>query len=114
MHVEINKVREACALSLIGKLTLGDGDRQLRQEFLAQLEAGEQKFVLDLSKLLYLDSAGIGEIVACSKRAMERNGVIKIVLPAEGPVRKVFEITGLGRAFDLYGTVREAVDTFWD
>jgi anti-sigma B factor antagonist len=114
MHIEIKKVRKACVVSLIGKLTLGEGDLQLRQEFLTQIEAGEQKFVLDLSRLLYLDSAGIGEIVACSKRAMERNGVIKIVLPAEGPVRKVFEITGLDRAFDLYENVADAVDNFWD
>lgn len=114
MHIETKKIRKACVIALSGKLTLGDGDLRLRQEFVAQLEAGEQRFVLDLSKLLYLDSAGIGEIVACSKRAMERNGVIKIALPAEGPVRKVFEITGLERAFDLYGSAAEAVDTFWD
>lgn len=114
MRIDVRKRRKACVFECSGDLTLGGGELLLRRTLGERLEAGEQRFVFDLTQLRYMDSAGVGEIVGCSKRALDRNGVIKIVLPEKGTVRRVFEVTGLEKAFEIFTDPTEAVATFWD
>ena len=66
---------------------------QLR-DFLNQLiEAGSQRFVLDCRELAFLDSSGIGVLIAARNRLGD-DGEIVIDTP-QAHVRKVLEITGV-------------------
>lgn len=114
MRIEVHKRRKACIFECHGDLTLGGAESLLRRKLGERLDAGEQRFIFDLTPLRYMDSAGVGEIVACTKRALERNGVIKIVLPASGTVRRIFEVTGLEKAIEIFTDASEAMSTFWD
>jgi len=68
--------------------------------------------VLDLTRLSYLDSAGIGAVVACSKRAAGAGVILKIALAPAGPVRKIFELTQLERGFEIFADVDSAASSF--
>jgi anti-sigma B factor antagonist len=89
---------------------LGQGDEEVIAACGEALEAGARWIVLDLTKVTYLDSAGVGAIVSCSKRAADRAAVMRLVV-ADGPVRRVLELTHLDRAFDIFGSAEEAVKT---
>jgi anti-sigma B factor antagonist len=99
-------------LACTGTLVLGGGDATLRARFRTLLAAGERSFVFDLTGLDYMDSAGVGEMVACSKGAASLGGVIKVALPATGAVRRIFEVTRLDQAFEIFGDSAEASATF--
>lgn len=96
-------------LTCTGELALGKGDGTLVDTCDEVLAEGARFLVLDLTPLAYVDSSGIGAIVRCSKRAADRAAVIRLVVPSSGPVRKVLTFTHLDRAFDVFGTVEQAV-----
>ncbi|HKQ61293.1 MAG TPA: STAS domain-containing protein [Candidatus Polarisedimenticolaceae bacterium] len=112
MRLEVQRDDDLCTLQLAGRLTLGDGDVELSREFRAQLGWGQRRFVLDLRQLGQLDSAGVGELVACAKRAGDVGGVVKVALGAEGQVRRVFALSGLDRVFELYDDRDRAAASF--
>ena len=58
-----------------------------------------------------MDSAGIGELVACHKRAVEKGGVIKILKPNE-KLLDLFTITKLIEIFDIFDNEKDAVKSF--
>jgi len=68
-------------------------------------------FVLDLSSLDFLDSTGLGSIVACLKAISERDGDIRVANMSEKP-RMVFEITRAYKIFEIFDDVDVAVMSY--
>ena len=64
MHVETRKHGQVVILDLKGKLTVGLGDQILRESIDELLAEGWKKILLNLSEVNFLDSAGLGELVA--------------------------------------------------
>jgi anti-sigma B factor antagonist len=98
-------------LDLSGKITIGEGDIKLREAVNALLEEGRKNFVLNLSGVSYMDSAGIGELVACYKRAKEKGASMKLLNPS-GKVQDLLILTRLQEVFDIYRDEREALTSF--
>jgi len=63
---------------------------------------------MDLSKVDYLDSSGLGILVAGLKRSRENGGEVFLVNP-KPRIRHVLEVTGLHNVFTILGSVDEAV-----
>ncbi len=61
-------------IDLRGKMTLGGGDVVVRDLVSRLLKEGHKQVLLNLSNVDYIDSAGIGELVACKKRAAALGG----------------------------------------
>jgi anti-sigma B factor antagonist len=110
MDIRTRVEGDVCILELAGRLVLGDGDIALRDEFRARLGAGERKIVLDCHAVPFMDSAGIGEVVACYKRAREAGADVKLVLSPK--VTDVFAISRLQLVFDLHDDAASAVRAF--
>lgn len=99
-------------LACVGSMTMGGGADELEEAFERALRQGGGGIVLDLTRLSYLDSAGIGAVVACSKQAAAAGFVMKIALTPIGPVRRIFEITQLERGFEIFDDVDAAALSF--
>ena len=72
---------------------------------------GRRRILLDLRHVTFMDSAGLGELVASKKRALERGGDIKILRPAQR-VRDLLVMTLLTRVFDIHDDEAAAVRSF--
>ncbi len=68
-----------------------------RQE-LDDVDPAEQVLVIDLSEVTLVDSSGLGALVSLLNRARAGKGQLGLVCPHKR-LRRVFEITGLRRAF---------------
>ncbi|MBI9031949.1 STAS domain-containing protein [bacterium] len=68
-------------------------------------------FVLDLSNLDFLDSTGLGSLVACLKAISEKDGDIRIANMSEKP-RMVFEITRAYKIFEIFDDVDVAIMSY--
>jgi len=77
---------------------------QLRDAILRLAEEGENRIVIDLNNVSFMDSSGLGVLVAGLKRARERGGELALVF-GEGSVQKVLGITGLDKVFPTHGSV---------
>lgn len=111
MKVSAREVGKVTVLDLNGKITIGKGDLILREAVDNALKEGKSRILLNLEKVSYMDSAGIGELVACFKRVVEKKGVMKLFNP-EGRVRDLLELTKLNEYFDTYQSESEALASF--
>ena len=80
---------------------------QLREHLIALVEGGDRQVVVDLGRVEFLDSTGLGVLVGALKRLRGVDGELSLVC-AQERLLKIFRITGLDRVFTLYGTVEAA------
>lgn len=79
---------------------------------LAELfDRGCARVILDLRHVNFIESAGLGALVAAKKRALERGGDIKILQPGKR-VRELLELTLLTRVFEIHEDEGTAVASF--
>lgn len=75
--------------------------------------AGEDRIVVDLETVSFLDSTALGIVVRAIREIDERHGRCLIVLPA-GSARRIFEITTLDRVLAVAPSRADALDTLAD
>ncbi len=112
MRVETTEDRGVRILSCEGRMMRDGSDEHLIGACDAAIESGG-RIVIDLRKTAWMDSSGVGALVACAKHAAERGAVIRVALPEDGPVRKVFALCHLERVFDTFRDVAAAVASYF-
>ena len=101
MKINVRNVGNVAVVDLSGKITIGEGDILLRDKIQELLESGKKNLLLNMEKVSYMDSAGIGELVACYKRAREKSGTVKL-LKASGKVADLLQLTKLQEVFETF------------
>jgi anti-sigma B factor antagonist len=76
-------------------------------ELLDALPAEVTSLLVDLTRVTFIDSAGLGLLTKAVKRLAPGGGRVAVVVDTES-IRKIFEITGLARYFELSRSVEEA------
>lgn len=84
----------------------------LRTALDQQLTNGAKRFVLDLSNVPFLDSAGMAVLVSLMKRARERGGDVRLVWPTEEAARRIIKLTKFDRVFSMSDTAEAALADF--
>ncbi|HEV2234912.1 MAG TPA: STAS domain-containing protein [Terriglobia bacterium] len=98
-------------LELSGRVTLGDASQQLRTTLKEVLSRGKNHLVLDLANVGYIDSAGLGTLVAGYTSARNEGATIKLANLTK-KFHEQLNITKLVTVFEVYNTVDEAVKSF--
>lgn len=99
--------REGCAvLGVKGEVDLANAS-DLRERLFELVSDGHRRIVVDFTETEFLDSTGLGALVAGLKRLRAHEGEMRLVC-TNVRVRKVFEITHIDRVLPLYETVDEA------
>jgi anti-sigma B factor antagonist len=111
MKATVREFGKVTVVDLSGKITIGEGDVVLREKVGELLEGGKRHILLNLGKVSYMDSAGIGELVACYKRAKEKEGTVKLLNPS-GKVYDLLQLTKLEEVFETFKDEKEALVSF--
>ena len=98
-------------LELQGKLVLGEPVDTLGKTTKGLIDEGHTKIVVSLKGVEYVDSAGIGELVAAKKRAVEKKGDVKLLMPNQ-TVYNVLSMLSLHLIFDIHQDEAKAVRAF--
>jgi anti-sigma B factor antagonist len=83
---------------------------QLRTILLEWHTRGHTTTVVDMTGTQFCDSAGLRELVRAHKRAVAAGGGLRLVLPADGAVLRVFTFTGLDRLIPHSTALGRALD----
>lgn len=79
------EVGDVTVLTLVGQITLDDGDLHFRRAVHSLLERRRVKILVDLAGVTHVDSAGVGILVAKLKTVREQHGDIRLLnLTARG------------------------------
>jgi anti-sigma B factor antagonist len=79
-----------------------------KNEMTQCIESGQSQLVLDLSNVDFVDSSGLGAIVACLKQLGPRGNLA--IAGAKGAVSRLFTLTRMDKVFALHDTVDSAVE----
>lgn len=113
MALEIvgTQVEGVTVLHVKGRVTLGDESNQLRTTLKDVLSQGKTRLVLDLAEVSYIDSAGLGTLVAGFTSAQNQGASLKLANLTKR-INEQLYITKLVTVFDVYETVDDAVKSF--
>uniref|UniRef100_A0A7V4NGA5 Anti-sigma factor antagonist n=1 Tax=Fervidobacterium pennivorans TaxID=93466 RepID=A0A7V4NGA5_FERPE len=72
-------------------------------------EKGFKKVILDLSKTKYIDSTGLGVMVAIHKQALMNAGAV-VFLNLDSNIKGLLKMTALDRILNIYDNEKEAIE----
>jgi len=81
---------------------------KLREELITLVDQGERKLIVGLEGVDFLDSTGLGVLVAGLKRVKTHDGSLSVVCEKER-ILKIFKITGLNKVFPIHRTTEAAI-----
>lgn len=84
--------------------------RAFREEMARRMKEGS-RFVLDMSRMKFVDSSGLGALIACLREANGRKGDFRLAAMSRS-VRALFELMRMHRVFSIHDSVDLAVASF--
>ena len=101
MRATVERHDDISILNLTGRLTAGEPAVLLRDRVGELLNHGARRIVLNLKSVPWVDSGGIGELVACQKRAARAGGEIRLI-NVHGRVYELLRLVRLVDYFQIY------------
>lgn len=111
MTITERKNGNVTVLDVDGKILLGEGDVQLKRKIDELIERQEQKLLLNLANVPYMDSGGLGEIVRSYTTVKRAGGELKL-LGVTKRINDLLTITKLVTVFEIFDSEDEAVKSF--
>ncbi len=111
MTIDTRSVNGVTVLDLHGKVTIGEGSREVREKIRELLENGNKNILMNLGDVSYVDSAGIGELVSSYTTVTNQGGQFKL-LHLTKKIRELLAITKLLTVFDSFDDETVAVGSF--
>ncbi|RLE15844.1 MAG: anti-sigma factor antagonist [Acidobacteria bacterium] len=111
MAVKEKIVGDVAVLTVSGKLWGGPETREVHEKVKSVIKDGLKKVVMDLSKVKWLNSQGLGMLMACLTSLRNAGGDLKIAGATE-KVKSLLMITKLITIFETLETADRAVATF--
>jgi anti-sigma B factor antagonist len=105
IHVHVVDGRQV--FELIGSLDIATSPT-VRAALASASEQSDHKLIVDLTKVDFLDSTGLGALIGGQRRAKEFDGEVRLVAK-EGQILRLLRITGLLKVFSVYPTLEDAL-----
>lgn len=107
LSIHVHRTGETHVFDLSGSLDIATAPT-VRAALLEAAERGDHRIVVDLNRVEFLDSTGLGALIGAQRRAKEAGGEIRLTVP-EGQILRLLRITGLLKIFGVYATVDDAL-----
>jgi anti-sigma B factor antagonist len=111
MKLSTRKNANVVIIDIDGKIVLGEGDVEIKNTVDNLLGRGSRDVLLNLAKVSYLDSAGLGEIIRCFTTLRKHGGNFKLLSPNQRVI-DLLTITKLLDVFDTFDDEATAVASF--
>ncbi len=104
-------VNGVTVVDIEGRIVLGEESNSFRERVKGLLAGGKKKIVLNLANVTYIDSAGLGTLVATFHSARSQGGTLKLA-NLGSKFKEVLQVTKLMTVFDVYDKEAAAVSSF--
>jgi len=99
------------AIGCSGRIVLGEESSLLRDEVKKTLQDGAKRIVLNLGEVSYIDSSGLGTLVALHTTALNSGATIKLANLTKR-VGDLLQVTKLLTVFEVHSSEYEALEAF--
>ena len=111
MQMTNREVDGVYVLTLNGRIVLGGESHALREKLKNVLAEEKKKIVLNMANVKYIDSSGLGVLVAAHNSAKTQSASLRLCNLGE-KFDEVLQITKLRTVFDVYDSEAAAVNSF--
>jgi anti-sigma B factor antagonist len=111
LDVKVRQAGDVTILDLSGEVRIGEGNVSLRDSIRKLADGGRKNILLNLGGVKYIDSTGIGELIANYTTVSRQGGQLKL-LNLTDRVQNLLVITKLLTVFDSYDNEAEALKSF--
>jgi anti-anti-sigma factor len=108
LQIATREVNGVAVLALGGRIVLGEESSALRENVNGLLVGGNKKIILNVDRVGYIDSAGLGMLVAMY-HAAKSHGASLALCHLGSHFQGVLQMTKLLTVFDTYKTEADAV-----
>jgi len=106
----ISEVDQVTLIEASGRIDSMNAN-ELGETLSEEIERGGRRIVLDLSKVSYMSSAGLRELVAAYRKLQDAFGDLRLAQPS-ARVQDVLEMSGLDTIFQIFPTQADAVSSY--
>ena len=106
-----SEVDGVSVVTLDGRIVLGEETNFFREKLKSMLAEGKKKIVLNMVNIKYIDSSGLGTLVAAHVSAKIQGASVRLCNLGK-KFHEVMQITKLLTVFDVYDTEAAAVSSF--
>ena len=111
LQIEERRVDDVTVVVLTGQMVLDDGDLAFRHHIAGLLTDSRVKILVDLNGVTYIDSSGVGMMVAQLKTVRQRGGDMRLMrLNSRG--QRMFTLLKLRSTFEAFDDEAMAMRSF--
>lgn len=107
MNIQVNDIDDITIVTIDGMITIGS-DHKLANTFKEQIARQRLRIVLDMTRVKYIDSLGIGQIAGGYTALDEVNGQL-VLARTNDKIKELLRLTGLQNHIKTFETVEEAI-----
>ena len=112
MQLEQRMAGDVAIISVDGDITLNKGgDVLLKDKVQSLIQQGTKNIVIDLSRVAYVDSAGLGQLVQAYATTKNKGGALKLVNVTK-KLKDLLVVTKLLTVFDTFDDETAALSSF--
>ncbi|MBI4041228.1 MAG: STAS domain-containing protein [Deltaproteobacteria bacterium] len=110
MNIQERKVNNIILLTLSGRIDAFTAEK-LDEELNSIINTGNLHFVVNLTEVSYISSAGLRVFLGAYKKLLKNQGKIYFTNMPE-PILKIFSLAGFDKIFEIFTSEREALKQF--
>lgn len=110
MNIIERTINDVTVLDLEGNLALNENAR-FRRHVTGAIDAGVHKLIVNMARVKYMDSSGLGELISCYTTLQRVNGHIKL-LHLSDRLKYLLAITKLDSVFETFDSEPVAISSF--
>jgi anti-sigma B factor antagonist len=111
LNILNKQIGDVSVVALKGRIVLGEGSSALRERIKSLVGDGKKKIVLNMANVTYIDSAGLGTLVAAHV-SVKKEGTALLLSDLGNKFHEVLQVTRLLTIFNVYPTEAEAISSF--
>jgi anti-sigma B factor antagonist len=111
LKITNREVKGVSVVALDGRIVLGEESNALREKLKSLIAEGKKKIVLDMDNIKYIDSSGLGTLVAAHCSAKIQGASLRLC-HLGSKFQEVLQITKLLTVFEVCDTEAAAVASF--
>jgi len=113
MKIHQRNIDDIIVVDVDGNMTGGIETKEFNNKIKEIMETGKNRIILNLGKVTWINSMGLGNIMAAFTTIKNKDGILKIANPSDS-VRQLLELTYMISIIETYDEVHSAIDSFND
>jgi len=111
LKITNRQVDGVAIVDLAGRIVLGEESNAMREQVKGMLAAGQKKIVLNMNDVTYIDSSGLGALVAAHHSARTQGASLKLA-HLGSKFQEILQVTKLLTVFEVHDTEAAAIRSF--